>query len=211
MHTTMVPTTSKDNEDPSWSTSFKTRRTQKTSSALEVLWKTLFLLYLYMIGTLRIVLTAPPPGCDVAKSSVAARSPRGQYDFVNIVEAGQGLIRSPGHGAWTIARAADRAQDVGYLHDGQTDRRDIRLEIDVVRCQMTAYETMLHEERQAYLSFEDQNMALLARLETLETHMSHMDWQCQSAKDRVVRQMMRTHVLEARAQIDTMEDTSSSC
>ncbi|GKC10034.1 putative reverse transcriptase domain-containing protein [Tanacetum coccineum] len=34
--------TSKDNEDPSWSTSFKTMRTQKTSSALEVLWKTLF-------------------------------------------------------------------------------------------------------------------------------------------------------------------------
>ncbi|GJU99268.1 hypothetical protein Tco_1328539 [Tanacetum coccineum] len=29
--------TSKDNEDPSWSTNFKTRRTQKTSSALEVL------------------------------------------------------------------------------------------------------------------------------------------------------------------------------
>ncbi|GJS31969.1 hypothetical protein Tco_0492589 [Tanacetum coccineum] len=43
---------SKDNEDPSWSTSFKTRRTQKTSSALEALWKTLFVLYLYMIGTL---------------------------------------------------------------------------------------------------------------------------------------------------------------
>ncbi|GKB08686.1 hypothetical protein Tco_0836998, partial [Tanacetum coccineum] len=37
--------TSKDNEDPSWSTSFKTRRTQKTSSALEALWKTLFVLY----------------------------------------------------------------------------------------------------------------------------------------------------------------------
>ncbi|GKB28001.1 zf-CCHC domain-containing protein [Tanacetum coccineum] len=33
--------TSKDNEDLSWSTSFKTRRTQKTSSALEELWKTL--------------------------------------------------------------------------------------------------------------------------------------------------------------------------
>ncbi|GJZ29556.1 hypothetical protein Tco_0574203 [Tanacetum coccineum] len=43
---------SKDNEDPSWSTSFKTRRTQKTSSALEALWKTLFVLYLYLIGTL---------------------------------------------------------------------------------------------------------------------------------------------------------------
>ncbi|GKD38038.1 G-type lectin S-receptor-like serine/threonine-protein kinase [Tanacetum coccineum] len=36
----------------SWSTSFKTRRTQKTSSALEALWKTLFVLYLYLIGTL---------------------------------------------------------------------------------------------------------------------------------------------------------------
>ncbi|GJS32277.1 hypothetical protein Tco_0530659 [Tanacetum coccineum] len=45
--------TSKDTEDPSWSTSFKTRRAQKTSSALEVLWKTLFVLYLYLIGTLQ--------------------------------------------------------------------------------------------------------------------------------------------------------------
>ncbi|GJW55415.1 hypothetical protein Tco_0099500 [Tanacetum coccineum] len=51
--------TSKDNEDPSWSTSFKTKRTQKTSSALEVLWKTLFLLYLYLIRTLLV------PSCFV--------------------------------------------------------------------------------------------------------------------------------------------------
>ncbi|GJU21607.1 putative ribonuclease H-like domain-containing protein [Tanacetum coccineum] len=46
--------TSKDTEDPSWSTSFKTRRTRKTSSALEALWKTLFVLHLYLIGTLPI-------------------------------------------------------------------------------------------------------------------------------------------------------------
>ncbi|GJT81684.1 hypothetical protein Tco_1056026 [Tanacetum coccineum] len=45
--------TSKDTEDPSWSTSFKTRRTEKTSSTLEALWKTLFVLYLYLIGTFR--------------------------------------------------------------------------------------------------------------------------------------------------------------
>ncbi|GKD18579.1 hypothetical protein Tco_1207737, partial [Tanacetum coccineum] len=58
----------------------------------------------------RFVLTAPPPGCDVAESSATtARPPRGRYDFVDIVEAGEGLIRSPGHDAWTIARAADRA------------------------------------------------------------------------------------------------------
>ncbi|GKF41054.1 hypothetical protein Tco_0124396, partial [Tanacetum coccineum] len=46
----------------------------------------------------RFILAAPPPGCDVAESyAAAARAPRGQYDFVNTVEAGQGLIRSPGH------------------------------------------------------------------------------------------------------------------
>ncbi|GJS60960.1 putative reverse transcriptase domain-containing protein [Tanacetum coccineum] len=200
----------------------------------------------------RFVLTAPPPGCDVAESSAAAaaRAPRRQYDFVDTVEAGQGLIRSPGHDARTIARAADRAEDVGYvralqasehrmmtsieevnlrvsyqaqvrrqesedfytqLHDARTDRRDIRLEIDVVRGQRTAYETELHEVRQAYLSFEARNRALLARLETLETHMSRMEWQRQRAEDDAVRQMMRTQVLEARARIDMVEDTDSSC
>nr|GFB17023.1 hypothetical protein [Tanacetum cinerariifolium] len=134
----------------------------------------------------RLAFTAPPPGCDVAESSAAAaataRAPRSQYDFVDNVEAGQGLIRSPGHDAWTIAIAADIAEDVGYvralqaserrmmtsieevnlrvsyqaqvrrqeskyfytqLHDAQTDRRDIRLKIDVVRGQRTAYETEL--------------------------------------------------------------------
>ncbi|GJS64224.1 hypothetical protein Tco_0678788 [Tanacetum coccineum] len=39
----------------------------------------------------RFVITAPLPGCDVVESSttVAARAPRGQYDFVDTVEAGQ--------------------------------------------------------------------------------------------------------------------------
>ncbi|GJU29362.1 hypothetical protein Tco_1172951 [Tanacetum coccineum] len=96
------------------------------------------------------VFTAPPPGCDVAESSVAAARP---------------------------TRAAERAEDVGYLHDTLTDRGDIRLEIDVVRDQRTAYETELHER----------------------------------AEDDAVRQMMRTYVLEARAQIDTVEDTDKSC
>ncbi|GJR58324.1 hypothetical protein Tco_1500486 [Tanacetum coccineum] len=136
------------------------------------------------------VLTAPLLGCDVAESSVvvAARPPRGQYDFVDSVEAGQGLIRSAGHDAWTIARAADRAEDVGYVRalqasehrmmtsieevnlrllDAWTDRRDIRLEIDVVRGRRTAYETKLHEH--------------------------------QRAEDDAVKHMMRIHVLEARA------------
>nr|GEY49087.1 putative reverse transcriptase domain-containing protein [Tanacetum cinerariifolium] len=131
----------------------------------------------------RFAFTAPLPRCDIAGSSAAtARAPRSQYDFVDTIEAGQGLIRNPIHDARTITRAADRAEDVCYvralqaserrmitsneevnlrvsyqakvrrkeskyffthLHDAQTDRRDIRLEIDVVRGQMTAYETDL--------------------------------------------------------------------
>ncbi|GJU69765.1 putative reverse transcriptase domain-containing protein [Tanacetum coccineum] len=116
----------------------------------------------------RFVLTTHPLGCDVAVSSAAAARP---------------------------PRAADRAEDVGYVRVLQasehkmmtsieevnlrTDRRNIRLEIDVVRGQRTAYETELCKR--------------------------------QSAKDLAVRQMMRTQVLEARARIDTVEDVGSSC
>ncbi|GKF28072.1 hypothetical protein Tco_0094414, partial [Tanacetum coccineum] len=148
----------------------------------------------------RFILTAPPPGYDVAESFVAAaaaRPPRGHYDFTDTVEAGQGLIRSPGHDARTIARAADRAEDVSYVRALQASehmmmtsieevnlrvnyqaqvRRDIRLEIDVVIGQRTAYETELHEVHQAYLSSKAWNKALYARLETLKTHMSRIEW-----------------------------------
>ncbi|GJU85879.1 putative reverse transcriptase domain-containing protein [Tanacetum coccineum] len=103
----------------------------------------------------RFVLTAPPPGCDVAESSAAAaRARRGQYDFVDAVETGQGLIHSPGHDVWTIARAADREEDAQVrrqeseifytqLHDARTDRRNIMLEIDVVRVRQIMRTQML--------------------------------------------------------------------
>nr|GEX08971.1 hypothetical protein [Tanacetum cinerariifolium] len=172
----------------------------------------------------RFRLTTRSPGCDVAESFItaAARAPRIQYDFVDTVEAEQGLIYCPGHDAWTIARAADRAGDVGYVRALQaserrmmtsikeTDCRDIRLEIDVVRGQRTAYKTEIQEVHQAYLSSKARNRALLARLETLETHMSRMVWQCQSAKDLAVTQMMRIHTLEVKARTDTVEVAESS-
>nr|GEY33553.1 putative reverse transcriptase domain-containing protein [Tanacetum cinerariifolium] len=97
------------------------------------------------------------------------------------------------------------------LLDAQTDRRDIRLEIDVVRGQRTAYETELQEVHQAYLSSEARNRELLAQLETLETHMSRMEWQWQSAEDLAVTQMMCIHTVEARARADTVEDADSNC
>nr|GFC69865.1 hypothetical protein [Tanacetum cinerariifolium] len=65
----------------------------------------------------------------------------------------------------------------------QTDRRDIRLEIDVVRGHMIAYEIELQEYRVAV----------------------------QSVEDLAVTQMMRIHSLKARAQTDMVEDADSSC
>ncbi|GKD83331.1 hypothetical protein Tco_1350170, partial [Tanacetum coccineum] len=133
------------------------------------------------------VLTAPLPGCDVAESSApaAARAPRGQYDFVDAVEAGQNLVRSPSHDTWTIARAADRAENVGYVRALQASKHRMMTSIEEVNLR-------LQEVRQAYLSSEAQNRALLARLETLETHMGRMEWQRQRAEDDAVRQIMRT-------------------
>nr|GEY15352.1 hypothetical protein [Tanacetum cinerariifolium] len=155
----------------------------------------------------RFVLTDPLPGCDVPER--------------------HGLVHNPGHNAWTIARATDRAEDIGYVRALQafeqrmmtsieevnlrTDRRDIRLKIDVVRGQRTTYETKLQKVHQAYLSFEARNRALLARLETLETHMIRMEWQRQSAEDLAITQMMHIHTLEARAHTDTVEDADSGC
>nr|GFD36415.1 hypothetical protein [Tanacetum cinerariifolium] len=96
----------------------------------------------------RFALTGPLPGYDIAESSAAAaaRAPRSQYNFVDT------------------------------LLDAQTDRRDIRLEIDVVRGQRNAYETEMQEVHQSYLSSEARNKELLARLKTIETHISRMEW-----------------------------------
>ncbi|GKA12094.1 hypothetical protein Tco_0691640 [Tanacetum coccineum] len=122
-------------------------------------------------------------------SAAAAKPPRGQYDFVDTVEAGQALQASEHRMMtsikevnlrvryWAHVRRQESEDFYTQLHDARTDRRDIRLEIDVVRGQRTAYETELHER----------------------------------AEDDAVRHMMRTHVLEARAQIDTVEDIGSSC
>nr|GFA37305.1 hypothetical protein [Tanacetum cinerariifolium] len=75
--------------------------------------------------------------------------------------------------------------------------------------QRTAYETELQEVHQAYLSSEARNRELLARLETLETYMSRIKWQRQSAEDLAATQMMRIYTLEARARADTVEDADS--
>nr|GEY80977.1 reverse transcriptase [Tanacetum cinerariifolium] len=162
-------------------------------------------------------LTGPLRGCDVADSSAAAaaRAPRSQYDFVDTVEADKASKRRMMTSIKEVnlrvsyqaqVRRQESENFYTQLLDAQTDHRDIRLEIDVVRGQRTAYETDLQEVHQAYLSFEARNRELLARLKTLETHMIRMEWQRQSTEDLAVTQMMRIHTLEARARTDTVED-----
>nr|GEW18416.1 hypothetical protein [Tanacetum cinerariifolium] len=133
----------------------------------------------------RFVFIALPPGCDVVESSAAARAPRGQVKDVGYVRA----LQASEHRMMTFIedvnlrvsyQAQVRRQESKYfytqLHDPQTDHKDIRLKIDVVRGQRTAYEIELQEVCQAYLSSEAQNKELLARHETLETHMSRIEW-----------------------------------
>ncbi|GJZ69993.1 hypothetical protein Tco_0633543 [Tanacetum coccineum] len=86
----------------------------------------------------RFVLTAPPLRCDVAESSAAAARPhRGQYDFVDTVKLGQGLIRSSSHDAQTIARAANKAEDVGYVRASQASEHRMMTSIEEVNLRVS--------------------------------------------------------------------------
>ncbi|GKF59026.1 hypothetical protein Tco_0175812, partial [Tanacetum coccineum] len=106
------------------------------------------------------VLTTLPPRCDVAESSsaAAARPPRGQYDFVDTDVGYVRALQASEHRMMTSieevnlrvsyqaqVRRRESKDFYTQLHDAQTNRRDIRLEIDVVRGQKTAYEIELRE------------------------------------------------------------------
>ncbi|GKA30944.1 putative reverse transcriptase domain-containing protein [Tanacetum coccineum] len=94
----------------------------------------------------RFILTAPPPRCDVAESSAAAaRALRDQYDFVDTVEVGHGLIHSLGHDAQTIARAADRAEDIGYVRALQASEHRMMTSIKEVNLRVS-YQAQVHRK-----------------------------------------------------------------
>ncbi|GJS90322.1 putative reverse transcriptase domain-containing protein [Tanacetum coccineum] len=143
----------------------------------------------------RFVLTAPQPGCDVVESSAAAatRPPRGQYDFVDTVKAGQILIRSLGHDAQTIARAVVRVEDVGYVRALQASEHKMMTSIEEVNLRVSYQAHVRRRESEDFYT----------QLHDAQTNRRDIRLE--------IDVMMRTHVLEARAQIDTVEDTGSSC
>nr|GFB99255.1 hypothetical protein [Tanacetum cinerariifolium] len=100
----------------------------------------------------RFALTGSPPGCDVAESSAAAaaRAPRSQYDFVDTVEAGQGLIRSPGHDTRTIARVSDRAEDASYVRALQASERRMMTSIEEVNLRVSYQAQVRRQESENF-------------------------------------------------------------
>nr|GEV73235.1 putative reverse transcriptase domain-containing protein [Tanacetum cinerariifolium] len=125
----------------------------------------------------RFILTTLSPGCDVAESSGVAttRALRGQYNFVDTIKAGA-LQASERKMMTSIkevnlrvsyqaqVRRQKSANFYTQLLDAQTDRRDIKLEIYVVRGQRTTYETELQERQ----STEDLAVTQMMRIHTLE-------------------------------------------
>nr|GEU84424.1 reverse transcriptase domain-containing protein [Tanacetum cinerariifolium] len=153
----------------------------------------------------RFAFTAPPPGCDIAESfAAAARAPRSQYDFVDTVEAGQSLICSPGHDTWTIARATDRAEDVGYVRALQASEHRMMTSIEEVNLRVS-YQTQVRRQESKYFYTQRHDAQTDRKDIRLEIDVR------QSAEDLAVTQMMRIHTLEARARTDTVEDTNISC
>nr|GEV45873.1 reverse transcriptase domain-containing protein [Tanacetum cinerariifolium] len=187
----------------------------------------------------RFIITAPPPRCDIEESSAAAtaRAPMSQYDFIDTIKAGQGLIRSLGYDAQTIARAADRAENglirslgydaqtiaraadraenVGYVRALQASERKMMASIKEVNLRVS-YQAQVRRQESKYLytqlhDAQTDHRDIRLKIDVVrETHVSRMKWQCQSAEDLAVTQMMRIHTLEARARTDLVEDASNS-
>ncbi|GJT05203.1 hypothetical protein Tco_0839665 [Tanacetum coccineum] len=140
----------------------------------------------------RFVLTTPSPGCDIAVSSAAAaaRPPR---------------------------VTADKAEDVGYVralqaseHRMMTSIEEVTLRVSyqaqIHRQESEDFYTQLHDARTGRRDFRLEFDVVRGQRTAYKTELHER----QRAEDDAVRQMMRIHVLEASAQIDTVEDTDSS-
>nr|GEW26422.1 hypothetical protein [Tanacetum cinerariifolium] len=145
------------------------------------------------------------------ESSVAAptRPPRDLYGFLDTTEAEASITRRHPITLHDTERMMMTAVDL----DAQPDRASIRAEIMALRDRGTLLEDAYIEVHADLLRSGDRNESLeahnrspVARIETIETRMTEMEDRFQDTKDHIVSHVMRTQALEARAQIDTMED-----
>nr|GEU65524.1 hypothetical protein [Tanacetum cinerariifolium] len=118
----------------------------------------------FAAGSSLIPLPPTSPANDQAplvESSAAARAPKSQYDFVDTVEVGQGLIHSPVHDTWTIARVTDKAEDVGYVRALQASECRMMTSIEEVNLRVS-YQAQVrrHESKIMPLTRQGTNDAM---------------------------------------------------
>nr|GEV54476.1 putative reverse transcriptase domain-containing protein [Tanacetum cinerariifolium] len=160
----------------------------------------------------RSCFATPTTGFKVRESSAAAaaRPPRDLYGFLDTTEAEASITRRH---ARTLHDTEHRMMTAVELVNLMRDRAGIRAEIVALRDRDTllkdAYielnENLLRSEAHNEL-LEAHNRSLVARIESIETRMTEMEDQFQDTRDRTVSHVMHTKALEARAQIDTIED-----
>ncbi|GKC68730.1 hypothetical protein Tco_1101328 [Tanacetum coccineum] len=156
-----------------------------------------------------LILTAPTPRFEVGESFTAAATRQSRstmargvdYSFVDTVDA-------------SVRASERRTMAAIEMQDAQKDHAALRGEVDTLRRYLsslcTTHEQERVEARQALARSEAHNRALEARIIVLETQAHRHEWQRQVADDHATGAMMRIQVLEARARIDTLEDTGRS-
>ncbi|GJZ73744.1 hypothetical protein Tco_0637890 [Tanacetum coccineum] len=156
----------------------------------------------------RLLLMAPTPRIDVGESSTAiTRQPRSivarrvDYSFLDTVDV-------------SIRASKRRTMDAVEVVNLRRDHAALCDEVDTLRRYLsslcTTHEQERVEARQDLDRSEANNRSLEARIIVLETQAYHYEWQRQDADNHATGAMMCIYVLEARARIDTLEDTDSS-
>ncbi|GJX19544.1 hypothetical protein Tco_0222221 [Tanacetum coccineum] len=177
----------------------------------------------------RLLLTTPRPGCEVGESSAAATAARQpgptmarRVDCISVdtietrvqdterrMMAALEVVNS--RVSYQVdVRSRESSEFYSRYHDAQKDRAAVRAEIGVLRRERLAYEQESIQTRETLARSEAYCRTLKARITVLETEARRHEWQRQAADDLAVEHIMRTQALEARARMDTLEDTGSS-
>ncbi|GJR11835.1 putative reverse transcriptase domain-containing protein [Tanacetum coccineum] len=181
-----------------------------------------------MLPRKRLLLTTPRPGCEVGESSAAAAARQSgptmarRVDCIS-VDTIETRVRDTERRMIAALEVVNsrvsyqvdvrsRESSEFYLrhHDAQKDRTAVRAEIEVLRRERLAYEQESIQTRETLARSEAHCRTLEARITMLKTEARRHEWQRQAADDRAVEHIMRTQALEARARMDTLEDTGSS-
>ncbi|GJW57562.1 putative reverse transcriptase domain-containing protein [Tanacetum coccineum] len=173
----------------------------------------------------RLLLTTPRPGCEVGESSAAAaaRQPgptmacRVDCSSIDTMETRVRDTERRMMAALEVVnarvsyqvdvRSRESSEFYSQHHDAQKDRAAVRAEIGVLRRERLAYEQESIQTRETLARSEAHCRTLEARITVLETEARRHEWQRQDADDHAVEHIMRTQALEARARMDTLEDT----